>query len=66
MLREYGIPFAAHNDGAHLIIQYTEPEVVINFYPGTGLWRVQGARTEGRGVRNLINYISRFSPLESR
>lgn len=65
MLTDYGVPFTAYNDNAHIVIQYTDPEIKINFWPGTGLWRVYGTMKSGRGVRNLLNYIRQFATLES-
>jgi predicted Ser/Thr protein kinase len=59
MLETAGIPFQALNNGAHLIIQYAEHKLIIDFWPGTGLWRVRHTRPEfkQRGVRKLLNYI---------
>ncbi len=52
LLEKEGIKFESRNDGLHLIIE--TPTGRVNFYPSTGLYN--GA-IEGRGVKNLINYI---------
>jgi hypothetical protein len=59
MLEDYKIPFVTLNSGAHLLIQYAEPKLIIDFWPGTGLWRVRHTTPEvkRRGVRNLIRYV---------
>lgn len=59
MLEVAKIPFVSLNNGAHLVIQYTEPKLIIDFWPGTGLWRVRHTRPEykKRGVRKLLSYI---------
>ena len=59
MLENYKIPFVSLNNGAHLLIQYDDPRLAIDFWPGTGLWRVRHTRPEykKRGVRNLVKYI---------
>lgn len=59
MLENNKIPFKALNNGAHLVIQYDTPKIIIDFWPGTGLFRVRHVRPEykSRGVRNLLKYI---------
>lgn len=54
-LRKEGIAFESHNNGAHLVILCAG--LVINFWPGTGLWRTH--EWEGRGIYNLVKYIKR-------
>lgn len=52
-LREAGIAFTSHNEGAHLIVAGEW-----DFWPGTGKWCHRGPpKKEGRGVFNLINRI---------
>lgn len=59
MLESHKVPFVALNNGAHLVIQFTEPKIIVDFWPGTGLWRVRHTRPEykRRGVRKLISYL---------
>lgn len=56
-LRGEGIAFESKNGGAHLIVRHEGQ--VINFWPGTGLWVVQGHPAHHRGVFRLIKHIKR-------
>lgn len=51
MLRDAGIPFVSKNEGAHLIVRND-----IDFWPGTGLWRVRGSTQRHRGVSKLLKF----------
>ena len=53
-LKEAGLSFESKNDGAHLIVRHYP--LVIDFWPGTGLWQVRGKPFRRRGVRSLIDY----------
>jgi len=61
LLREHNIFFSTHNDGAHLRIPHNN--IVIDFWPGTGKWKVPNGPT-GRGVHNLLHYLNeeQFEP----
>ena len=61
MLQEAGIAFESKNAGAHLIVYPIEGNlVIVDFWPGTGLWRVRGTGDdENRGVNSLIQYCKR-------
>jgi len=48
-----GIAFNTYNNGAH--IKITRPSLVVDFWPGTGLWII--GRKRGRGVRNLVKEL---------
>jgi hypothetical protein len=65
MLEQYEIPFTSLNNGAHLLIQYQVPVLCIDFWPGTGLWRVRYTQPEvkRRGVKNLIRYVQNATEL---
>lgn len=57
MLREAGVFFTSHNDGAHLIVAERW-----DFWPGTGRFTERKGRAgqrkrEGRGVRRLLAII---------
>jgi len=56
-----GVAFTLHNNGAHLRIP--NGAVVIDFWPGTGKWKVPNGPT-GRGVHNLLHYLNeeQFEP----
>lgn len=54
-LTEAGIAFEAKNDNAHLIV--TAAGMVVDFWPGTGLWVVRGTNERRRGVHHLINRL---------
>lgn len=56
LLENSGIAFERKNDGAHLIIL---SKAKIDFYPGTGLWRVRGENKNHRGVRPLLKYLGK-------
>lgn len=64
MLTEAGLSFESKNDGAHLIVRHYP--LVIDFWPGTGLWQVRGKPFRRRGVRNLINYAKQQDTKEGR
>lgn len=57
-LSDEDIRFDERNDGAHLIV-YASDRKTVDFWPGTGLWKVRGSYTEGRGVFKLITYCKR-------
>lgn len=59
MLESYQIPFQSLNNGAHLLIQYEDPKLQIDFWPGTGLWSVRHTAplVKRRGVKNLLRYV---------
>nr|DAK49092.1 MAG TPA: matrix protein [Caudoviricetes sp.] len=54
LLKNSGINFERKNCGAHLIILSTPK---IDFYPGTGLWKVRGENKKRRGVLSLLKFI---------
>ncbi len=62
LLRSNGVPFESKNGGAHLIVQ--GHQVLIDFWPGTGLWQERGSIATrgfiatGRGVRSLVKRIT--------
>lgn len=58
LLENSGIAFDRKNDGAHLII-LSNPK--IDFYPGTGLWRVRGENKSHRGVKSLLKHLNKGS-----
>jgi hypothetical protein len=64
MLESHKIPFLSLNNGAHLVIQDEAHTLIIDFWPGTGLWRVRHTRPEyrKRGVRKLISYLQNYLP----
>lgn len=56
-LQQAGIRFTTSNGGVHLVV--TAGAKTIDFWPGTDLWIVRGDKKKWRGVRNLINHITR-------
>lgn len=58
LLKNNGINFERKNYGSHLIILSTPK---IDFYPGTGLWRVRGENKNHRGVRSLLKYLRQMN-----
>ena len=57
LLKEAGITFDVYNSGAHLIVGHGD--VVVDFWPGTGLWIPRTENTRGYGVHNLISYMEK-------
>lgn len=55
-LTDRGIPFVSKNDGAHLIVT-AKNTPIIDFWPGTGLWKVHGQSTKQRGIYKLLALI---------
>jgi hypothetical protein len=53
LLEAAGIRFVSKNVGAHLIVTANDGTRV-DFWPGTGLWRVAGETKKHRGVHPLI------------
>lgn len=65
VLRARGVDYTSHNDGAHLVVADAHALLghghVIDFWPGTGLWKVRGSLLEGRGVRSLLKFLKNTS-----
>lgn len=55
ILRDAGVQFVERNQGAHLIVNMRGHTV--DFWPGTGLWRMRGSTQKHRGVRNLLKLV---------
>lgn len=54
LLREAGVLFETKNGGAHLIVNHHGH--IIDFWPGTGLWRMRGSTQRHYGVRKLLTF----------
>lgn len=52
-----GLPYRVHNGGAHIVV--TADEWSVDFWPGTGLWKVREVGIQGRGIRTLISFCKR-------
>lgn len=61
MLINAGVDFTAHNNGVHLKVRHPNGPLV-DFWPSTGLWIVQGSKAKHRGVRNLLNFLGFSNP----
>lgn len=57
LLAAAGIEFESKNDGAHLVVR--DNGMVFDFWPGTGLWQMRGARHQRRGVHALLKTIGK-------
>lgn len=55
LLKEKGIDFTEHNDGAHLIIKTLEH--TFDLWPGTGKYLNRSTHRYGRGVFSLLREI---------
>jgi len=51
------ITFTASPNGCQL--QLKKGNQLIDFWPSTGLWWVQGSRNKRKGLENLIRYMKR-------
>ena len=62
ILKANGIAFSSSNAGAHLVVDHFG--VLVDFWPGTGLWHVRSVshRMKGRGVFPLVRYLKRREP----
>jgi hypothetical protein len=49
------VSFVNHNNGAHLVICHFD--LMVDFWPATGLWKVRKSPKEGRGVFKLLKYL---------
>lgn len=54
-----GVPFTTSNQGAHLIVRGLSGQY-IDFWPGTGFWKVRGQTPpiEGRGIMKLVKRMN--------
>lgn len=52
VLADHGVKFTAHNNGAHLVVEYNSKTA--DLWPGTGKYLVRGAKQYRRGVFNLM------------
>jgi len=57
LLKAAGLAFESKNDGAHLVVR--DNGMVFDFWPGTGLWQMRGARHQRRGVHALLKTIGK-------
>lgn len=55
LLKNTGVKFTEHNNGAHLVI--TADEIVFDLWPGTGKYLNRNTKEYGRGVFNLLGEI---------
>lgn len=60
ILRRAGVSFEVKNDGAHLIVM--GGTLVVDFWPGTGLWKARRGNSKGRGVRGLLRALGTAMP----
>lgn len=54
LLKKYKLNYTEHNGGAHIII--THNEQTIDFWAGTGKFKVRGGITS-RGIFRLLSYL---------
>ena len=54
-LMDLKVQFTEHNHGAHLII--TTNKATIDFWPGTGKWKVRGSSNARHGLKLLLRRI---------
>ena len=56
ILEDAGIPFESKNMGAHLIV--LSGDGYVDFWPGTGLWKVRNSGQKGRGIKALLKLLT--------
>lgn len=58
-LLKSGLDFISNNEGAHLIVTgvHKGKPTTVDYWPGTGLWRVRGETTRNYTIRNLLRYL---------
>lgn len=57
ILKKNGIPIQLCNLDRQIIIRL--PTATIDFYPSTGLYKVRNTKIKHRGIKNLLQYISK-------
>ena len=57
VLRNAGLLFVEKNNGAHLIVTGARGHIV-DFWPGTGLWKMRGSTQQHRGVGKLVKMLA--------
>lgn len=55
LLDDLGVQFEVKNFGHHLIVH--APEGVIDFWPGTGLWKDRNNGIQRRGVFRMLGFM---------
>jgi len=55
LLKAAGLNFESRNGGVHLVV--THNNTTVDFWPGTGLWRVRGTSEKHRGVKPLVKWF---------
>jgi len=59
LLDNEGLIYSTHNGNAHLVVHHPlQPDVLVDFWPGTGLWSVRNTGFKSRGVKSLIHWFS--------
>lgn len=56
-LDEANVVYQNKNDGAHLIVSHHG--LVVDYWPGTGLWRVRTTGESKRGIGSLLARLRR-------
>lgn len=51
------VAYETKNDGAHLIVSHCG--IVVDYWPGTGLWRVRSTGESQRGIGSLLTRLRR-------
>lgn len=54
-LKALGIPFTTNNAGVHLMLTHNGQR--IDYWPGTGKWRVPATGHSRRGIKSLLDFL---------
>jgi len=57
LLKEKGIEFESKNNGVHLVVKHNGK--IADFWPSTGKFNIRGEKQYLRGVKSLVNMLSR-------
>lgn len=54
-LQALNVAYTTNNGGVHCMIPHRGR--IVNYWPGTGLWRFSPGTTQGRGIRSLLQFL---------
>ena len=63
VLEAAGLAFESKNAGGHLVVKKPDSGCWVDFWPGTGLWKVRlrgnikSKQRRGRGIFNLLQFL---------
>lgn len=55
LIKSKGLSYIPRNHGTHLTVYHLD--LIAEFWPTTGIWKIRDRTKEGRGVFKLLNYL---------